>query len=290
MAAYARCAAGRHEDADLVHAHWLPPGLRRWRLGKPFVVQLWGTDVALARRAPRLAGVVLRRAEAVVCPSSALAGGRRSWRPAGRGRPERRRPPARDRLEARPPGPLRGRLSPEKGILELVEAAGDLNLVVAGDGPLRERVPMARGFVTSAELAALYAQAAVVACPSRREGFGVAALEVTHGRPVVAGAVGGLLDLVVNGETGILVEPNAFLRFAQPRAPARGRRAATADGRGGPQAGGRAFQLGRRHPQDARRLRAICRKEARARRLRLLGPSRDERVVAPRSATRVANA
>ena len=30
---------------------------------------------------------------------------------------------------------------------------------------------------------------------------------MAHGRPVVAGAVGGLLDLVVNGETGILVEP-----------------------------------------------------------------------------------
>jgi glycosyltransferase involved in cell wall biosynthesis len=30
---------------------------------------------------------------------------------------------------------------------------------------------------------------------------------MAHGRPVVAGAVGGLLDLVVDGETGLLVEP-----------------------------------------------------------------------------------
>ncbi len=30
---------------------------------------------------------------------------------------------------------------------------------------------------------------------------------MAHGRPVVASGVGGLLDLVVNGETGILVEP-----------------------------------------------------------------------------------
>src|SRR3712207_6333178 len=111
--------------------------------------------------------------------------------------------------EADPPEVLyAGRLSPEKGVLELVEAAEGMNLVVAGDGPLRERVPMARGFVAPEELAGLYARAAVVACPSHREGFGVACLEaMAHGRPVVAGAVGGLLDLVVPGETGILVAP-----------------------------------------------------------------------------------
>jgi starch synthase len=48
----------------------------------------------------------------------------------------------------------------------------------------------------------------VVVCPSYREGFGVACLEaMAHGRPVVASAVGGLLDLVVDGETGIHVPP-----------------------------------------------------------------------------------
>jgi len=101
-----------------------------------------------------------------------------------------------------------GRLSREKGVLELVEAADGMHLVVAGDGPLRDRVPQALGFVPRAELATLYARAAVFACPSHREGFGVACLEaMAHGRPVVASAVGGLLDLVVDGETGIHVEP-----------------------------------------------------------------------------------
>jgi glycosyltransferase involved in cell wall biosynthesis len=70
------------------------------------------------------------------------------------------------------------------------------------------------------ELERLYARAAVVACPSRREGFGVACAEaMAHGRPVVASAVGGLLDLVMDGETGLLVPPRdpAALRAALER-------------------------------------------------------------------------
>ena len=93
-------------------------------------------------------------------------------------------------------------------MLELVAAATAMNLVVAGDGPLRRQVRQARGFLPPAELQALYARAAVVACPSRREGFGVACLEaMAHARPVVATNVGGLRDLVVDGETGIVVPP-----------------------------------------------------------------------------------
>jgi glycosyltransferase involved in cell wall biosynthesis len=64
------------------------------------------------------------------------------------------------------------------------------------------------GFVPHHALGALYERAAVVACPSHREGFGVVCAEaMAYGRPVVAGAVGGLLDLVVDGETGLLVPP-----------------------------------------------------------------------------------
>jgi glycosyltransferase involved in cell wall biosynthesis len=101
-----------------------------------------------------------------------------------------------------------GRLSPEKGILDLVQAADGIPLTVAGDGPLRDRVPGALGFVPHHALPPLYERAAVVAVPSHREGFGVACAEaMAHARPVVASAVGGLLDLVVDGETGVLVPP-----------------------------------------------------------------------------------
>jgi glycosyltransferase involved in cell wall biosynthesis len=210
LTSFARAARRAARDADLVHAHWLPSGAAALATGKPFVVQLWGSDVELARRAPRVARAVLRRARAAVCPSNALAedAGRLGAReiaviPSGVDLPPEVGP------EANPPEVLyAGRLSPEKGVLELVEAARGLNLVVAGDGPLRAQVPEALGFVPPEELARLYARAAVVACPSHREGFGVACLEaMAHGRPVVASAVGGLLDLVVDGETGVHVPP-----------------------------------------------------------------------------------
>jgi glycosyltransferase involved in cell wall biosynthesis len=210
LASFARAARRAARDADLVHAHWLPSGAAALATGKPFVVQLWGSDVELARRAPRVARAVLRRARAAVCPSNALAedAGRLGAReiaviPSGVDLPPEVGP------EANPPEVLyAGRLSPEKGVLELVEAARGLNPVVAGDGPLRAQVPEALGFVPPEELARLYARAAVVACPSHREGFGVACLEaMAHGRPVVASAVGGLLDLVVDGETGVHVPP-----------------------------------------------------------------------------------
>jgi glycosyltransferase involved in cell wall biosynthesis len=88
---------------------------------------------------------------------------------------------------------------------------------VVGDGPLRDRVPGAIGFVPPARVGAYYERAAVVVCPSHREGYGVAAREaMAHGRPVVASAVGGLLDAVEDGTTGLLVPPRdpAALRSA----------------------------------------------------------------------------
>jgi glycosyltransferase involved in cell wall biosynthesis len=210
LASFARAARRAARDADLVHAHWLPAGAVAVTCGKPFVVQLWGTDVEVARRAQGLARAVLRRARLVVCASKALAEAARQLG----AREVRVIPSGVDvppfvREEAEPPEVLfAGRLSPEKGIVELVEAASGMNLVVAGDGPLRDRVPGARGFVPHHALGPLYERAAVVACPSHREGFGVVCAEaMAYGRPVVASAVGGLLDLVVDGETGVLVPP-----------------------------------------------------------------------------------
>jgi glycosyltransferase involved in cell wall biosynthesis len=219
LASYSLAARRAASDADLVHAHWLPSALPALTTPRPFVLQLWGTDVELAGRARWAARALVRRARIVLCPSEALAAaakelGARDVRvvssgvaiPAEVGEPDE------------PPHVLFvGRLSEEKGILELLEATEGIPRVIVGDGPLRDRVPEAVGFVPPREVSAFYERAAVVACPSRREGYGVAAREaMAHGRPVVATAVGGLLDAVEDGVTGLQVPPRdpAALRAA----------------------------------------------------------------------------
>ena len=78
MAAYAHAARRAASDADLVHAHWIPSAIAARATGKPYVLQVWGTDVALARRAPALFKPLLRGARLVIAASSFLAGEARS--------------------------------------------------------------------------------------------------------------------------------------------------------------------------------------------------------------------
>jgi glycosyltransferase involved in cell wall biosynthesis len=210
LASYALAARRAARDADLVHAHWLPSALPALATRRPFVLQLWGTDVELARRARRLARRLVRAARVVLCPSEELAAFARELSardvrvvPSGVSIPEHVGEP-----EEPPHVLFVGRLSEEKGVLELVEATVGLPRVVVGDGPLRERVPDAVGFLPPAKLGPYYERAAVVACPSRREGYGVVAREaMAYGRPVVASSVGGLLDAIEDGVTGVRVPP-----------------------------------------------------------------------------------
>jgi len=68
-----------------------------------------------------------------------------------------------------------------------------------------------------ARLADYYRAADVCLVPSRSESFGLVALEAAAcGTPVVAAAVGGLRSLVVDGETGVLVEGRDPLAYAAP--------------------------------------------------------------------------
>ena len=106
---------------------------------------------------------------------------------------------------------------------------------VIGDGPLRPELEALAGSLgvadaveflgelPDAERDAWLDAAHVFAMPSRMpeegvggEGFGIAYLEAgAHGLPVIAGAVGGALDAVVDGETGLLVDPTDHVALAE---------------------------------------------------------------------------
>lgn len=118
-----------------------------------------------------------------------------------------------------------GRLSQEKGPDVLVKAMGllaargrRLNLVVAGDGPLRgdlERFlrdsPCGAGirllgFVR--DVRGVLSAADLLVMPSRWEGFGLSAAEaMAAGLPIIATDVAGLRD-VVTGQEGLIVPPD----------------------------------------------------------------------------------
>ncbi len=121
-----------------------------------------------------------------------------------------------------------GRITRQKGVTHLVDAVkylepGTQVVLCAGapDTPeiaaeMRDKVEAARKaggnivwiekMVTKAEAIQLYSHCAVFCCPSVYEPFGIINLEAMACRaPVVASATGGILEVVVEGETGHLV-------------------------------------------------------------------------------------
>jgi glycosyltransferase involved in cell wall biosynthesis len=114
-----------------------------------------------------------------------------------------------------------GRLDTQKGfdtLLDAVEPIQDrvalrvIGKAVAGPATApRTRRAQAEylGWRSLSEVATEIAAADVVVIPSRWEGFGLVALEAMRGGcAVVASAVGGLREIVIDGETGYLVPPD----------------------------------------------------------------------------------
>jgi glycosyltransferase involved in cell wall biosynthesis len=111
-----------------------------------------------------------------------------------------------------------GRLSKEKGVETLLrahEAAGTWALVVAGTGPLavdlqmRYRKARFVGQLSGHDLKAAIDGASAIVVPSEwYENCPMSVLEaMAHSKPVVASRIGGIPELVVDGETGFLFEP-----------------------------------------------------------------------------------
>ncbi|MBP2070980.1 glycogen synthase [Thermoanaerobacterium butyriciformans] len=119
-----------------------------------------------------------------------------------------------------------GRISRQKGIIHLIDAVKylpeDIKVVLCASSPDTEEIKMEMEekvklypniiwidkMVTKEEIIELYSNAEVFVCPSIYEPFGIINLEaMACNTPVVASATGGIKEVVVDGETGFLVEP-----------------------------------------------------------------------------------
>ena len=101
----------------------------------------------------------------------------------------------------------------------LIERFPLLHLIIAGDGPGRSELEKLTsklglndavefsGWVAPERIAELMNLVTLVVVPSRREHFGLVALQAAQmARPVVVTRVGGLPEVVVDRQTGLLVE------------------------------------------------------------------------------------
>ena len=138
--------------------------------------------------------------------------------------PEARSVSMRERLGGGPLVMFVGRISAEKSVErcfpimeEVRKRVPGARIAFVGEGPLYDELranPPAwatfTGYLSGADLSAAYASGDVLLFPSTTETLGFAALEAfASGVPVVAANAGGLPFVVADGDTGVLVDPEA---------------------------------------------------------------------------------
>jgi glycosyltransferase involved in cell wall biosynthesis len=232
---------------DLVHAHYASSfGYWGMRSGfHPFLLSVWGTDVVefptnvfsrmyLER--------ILNRADAIAATSEFLKTAARKFV-----KNDRRQisviPFGVDLSTPvdKPDGPDGIRLIFTKvhherygpdvllhALKTVLEKVPGMTLTMAGVGPMtaslkslaadlgiKDKVDFP-GFVDYRKIPEVMARHDILVMPSLHEGFGVAALEAgAAGLPTIATEVGGIPEVVIDGQTGLLVPPNDISALAE---------------------------------------------------------------------------
>ena len=229
---------------DAVHVHWpLPHALFGWVAqrfyGLPVVTTFYGVELRWVKRSmPLLKGFLAwsaRMSHRVVAISNYTAKEIRELADV----PVEVIPytislPENDDFSALPEGPMIilsvSRLVERKGIIYLIDALKylpeelDVHLVIIGDGPEKERLKgraisqgLGRkvsmpGWVSESDLEHAYRNASVFVLPAiidskgDTEGLGVVLLEAMNYKvPVIGSKLGGITDIIIDGQTGLLV-------------------------------------------------------------------------------------
>lgn len=232
----------RRQRAAVLNPHWiLPAGLVAllvgWAARVPYVLTVHGADAYTlrGRMARRVKQLVLRRAAATAPVSSEIS---RLLRLSGSRSAVLRmgvdtkviQDAVGDRVPENGLVVAVGRLADKKGFDVLIRALAQVRLVrleLIGDGPERARLETLaqtlgvdgrvrfRGRLPQTEVLAALRRAQVVAIPSKvgadgdTDGTPVVLCEaMAAGVPVVASELGGLREVVSDGETGLLVPPD----------------------------------------------------------------------------------
>lgn len=248
-----RRAAGRalrDLRPDVVHAHWwVPAGAVAATLHTPFVVTSHGSDVRLLESTPparAIARRVLGRASAITTVSGFLERDLRRFLPTLE-TPIDVLPMPLDvahfasgatQAKSIPPRILyAGNLVASKGVDVLIEAFARLReqgveceLRILGEGPKRhslEELARRSGiggavsfspFVPQSEMPAEYGRSTVTVLPSRgnAEGLGLTLVEaLLAGSAVVGTPAGGIPEVVVDGQTGLIARDGDATDLAQ---------------------------------------------------------------------------
>jgi glycosyltransferase involved in cell wall biosynthesis len=239
---------------DAVHVHWpLPHAIFGWVaktfFGLPVVTTFYGVELRWVKRSlPLLKGFLAwsaRMSDKAVAISNYTAGEIRELAdvpveviPYTISLPENKEF---SKPQANPCIILSvSRLVERKGIIYLIDALKylpqemDVHLAIIGDGPERERLKESAlsqnlgrkislpGWVNEAELESAYRNASVFVLPAiidskgDTEGLGVVLLEAMNYKvPVIGSSLGGITDIIIDEETGLLVpekDPQALAR------------------------------------------------------------------------------